>query len=592
MINNKYYMSLFFLLVLGFIGCEDPNEAALQSFLDAANVSSMGELLETEDLSLVDKQIVGIPSEISKLKKLKKLNLTNNKITELPRSILELPDLKLLILTGNPIKVNKAYLDILSELKKKGVTYFDHKGFDAEGFKQDKKNKDGLTREQIDEDSLQKMLNWDVKKASFPPFNVSKPEKRFINELQKMIADKKFSACIGIESASYFFEHVLPIYHIWPAPFCGVKGAERSEFNAKTLVEMGYPSSSIFLFYDQRNIRKFLEKSDHHVLWHVSNSFKIPELNKVKKLGELTHGIDTDGLFDEKYVKKPLTKPYMGGISLSFSRFSMENYEPISKIKDFYKLDPTKKTILYLGTIGEWEFLDPSIAPKFVYKHTFDALEDLSKKYNLIIRPHPLYSQPGYEDFWQKLTTKFTIAPNGYFRSFIPLYQVADVVIGTPSAGGSTATSRPDVPLVQLLPEKTWTPFGKDIFNMHAVVAANPEFTLNKQKAVMVSDKDIIHSGQPIVDAVERALNESKAVKKAKKAEKQKYFKAWFGCIDGYEEYRVILNYLRYYIPDMKKKDFTNLEAIYKTFPKYSNPAFDIYKGQQCNMWDLYNDWK
>lgn len=87
-------------------------------------------------------------------------------------------------------------------------------------------------------------------------------------------------------------------------------------------------------------------------------------------------------------------------------------------------------------------------------------------------------------------------------------------------------------------------------------------------------------------------MNESQAVKLAKKAEKQKYFRAWFGCIDGYEEYRVILNYLRPYIPHMKKKDFADLEAIYNTFPPYSNPAFDIYKGGQCRMWDLYDDWK
>lgn len=142
-------------------------------------------------------------------------------------------------------------------------------------------------------------------------------------------------------------------------------------------------------------------------------------------------------------------------------------------------------------------------APDYVYRHTLDALEELNKKYNLILRPHPLFAKPSYKDFWQMLATKFTIAPNGYFKSFIPFFQVADVVIGTPSAGGSTATSHPDVPLVQLLPERTWTPWGNAFLNMHAVVAANPNFKLNSQKAVMVSDKDILHSGQPIVDAVD-----------------------------------------------------------------------------------------
>lgn len=88
-------------------------------------------------------------------------------------------------------------------------------------------------------------------------------------------------------------------------------------------------------------------------MWYVDNTFDFPDWDKVIKLPALSHGIDTDHLFDRKYIDHPLSESYMNFISLLFSRYDFYNYEPIDLVKNFYKIDPNEKSVLYLGTIGQ-----------------------------------------------------------------------------------------------------------------------------------------------------------------------------------------------------------------------------------------------
>lgn len=62
----------------------------------------------------------------------------------------------------------------------------------------------------LDQALIEKMLTWDVHKAVQPNFPFSKEERKFISTFQTILKDKKFFACYGIESSTYFLNMSYP----------------------------------------------------------------------------------------------------------------------------------------------------------------------------------------------------------------------------------------------------------------------------------------------------------------------------------------------------------------------------------------------
>jgi hypothetical protein len=373
----------------------------------------------------------------------------------------------------------------------------------------------------------------------------SAEEKKFINALAATLEKNHSDICYYTENASYFLEHTVPLHHVYPGKFCGTP-SEKHATNIGLLKRAGFKDQDFREFVDEAAIRRYLTTGNNAVVACSGTA-----LGKVSpRFTVLSHGIDAESLYLDNQTLDPQKSPATE-ISLLFTKFNETTYARPEEITRFYRADSQRKTVLFLPTIGIWEMTD-SEAPLEVRTKVLEGLLALKQEYNVIVRPHPL-TGPETMNFYRK---NFVIAPQGRFPSFVPLYDVADVIIATPSGGGSTATSRPEKPIILLRPRK----FHDGSVNMDAISSRNSKFTLNETNTVLQRDFDI-----DLPARVDEALSDPETAKKI--AKRKDYFKQWFGCIDGYEDYRIFIKKI---LPVLRIPT-GELEGIYKTFPLYKN---------------------
>ena len=230
-------------------------------------------------------------------------------------------------------------------------------------------------------------------------------------------------------------------------------------------------------------------------------------------------------------------------LSLLFTRFNQETWNYEKDILDFYKINKKKKTVFFGTTVGAMEFLDER-SP--VRQEIINQLLALKKHYNIILRPHPLL---GAETL-AILRKNFILAPFSQYVSFVPFYSVSDIVVGSVGAALMSATSHPKLPIVLLRPTKTWD----GSVELDKTAHVNEGLVLGHTTAVVQTEKNL-----NLKHAIETAFDHND--QKQEEARK-KYFHYWFGCIDGYENYRIILRIL-----DKNKIPISDLLSAYKKFP-------------------------
>ena len=400
--------------------------------------------------------------------------------------------------------------------------------------------------------TYQRLVNWSSNKKETPNYQVTTQEQRFIDQVSDIMKTQGNKIIYSIEAPLYFYEHAMSLYHILPGAFCGDIKSKQSINNAKILVERGFGIENIFLFHNTNYIYQYLKENESFMYVVVGDGYSWGGSDDIKaSIIHLSHGIDNDSVFSgDVDVLSPDTCPEQDH-SLVFTRYNesqITNCKDI--IKSFYKIDPNKKTILYIGTVGKVEFIEEEAPPR-VSEKTFSDLVALRKKYNVVVRPHPLLPNKSME----KLKSEFIIAPQDKFLSFMPFFDIADIVIATPSAGGSlAAASRPEIPLILLLPTVTWD--GER--NTEKLQKANSNLLLSNSNAIMQNEKSI-----DLVKAVEEAFHDPHKNERINK--RKEYFKYWFNCIDGYEDYRTIMRNLEEYV----KVDVSILKDLYKDFPEY-----------------------
>lgn len=374
----------------------------------------------------------------------------------------------------------------------------------------------------------------------------SAQELNFIVKLKKLTMEKGIKVCYYLGTPSYFIEHLVPLYHVLPARFCGEKNSELVQKNRDLLLAKGFPNFDIEIFDDMEGIEKFLDESPNHFLISISG---VRLERGHSNYFQLTHGVDQDHLYYHGSMDyKPGVRP-TDDMAMIFTKFNEFNAPTDAEISAYYKLDKTKKTILYLPSEGFMEFFDKD-APEEVRNKTFADLLALKKQYNMIVRPHPLL--PSY--YLNRYRENFIIAPPGVFPSFVPFYKSADLVLSAPTAGATGATSRPELPLVVIRPRIQWT---EHRVNLDEVLEKYKDIVLDEGKCIVQKDVNI-----DLVAKVYEAFNDPNSEEKI--AARKKHFATWFACIDGYEDYRIFLEKI------LKSKiDTAPLLDIYKTFPIY-----------------------
>lgn len=151
----------------------------------------------------------------------------------------------------------------------------------------------------------------------------------------------------------------------------------------------------------------------------ISDGWSLQEWNKIYDIF-LCHGVN-----DEREIKKRFKgKTYVMGYP-RYDRHFSEDID-LNGIRREFNLSETKKTILWMPTLGE----EYSSIPLFA-----ESLSTISRKYNIIVRPHPFsfVKEKEYISLLEKLN--FNI-DRDVLRDMNELFGVADVVLadngGTP----------------------------------------------------------------------------------------------------------------------------------------------------------------
>jgi hypothetical protein len=412
------------------------------------------------------------------------------------------------------------------------------------------------------EEQLQDLLNWQYSPDMSPAYDETFEETAFKQELQKVLKEEDFKFCYSVNLPNYFILHVLPYFHVLPGPLCGVskhapfRNFETPESMRELLEKRGY-SPKIFQIVSSYDVlKKFMEGSKKHV---VVGALRLPFSSDPHTMFIVSHGVDEDQVY---YSAQQLdsTPRKSETSSLLFTRFVEKTLSASPEdLKSYYQLDPTKQTIFYTGTYGPWEFLEVGVAPEHTWKKTYQGLMALKNNYNIIYRPHPQLADATLD----LLRKDLIIAPSSRFPSFAPFYDVADLVIGPISSTTSAATSRPNLPMVLLRPTVSWpwglgsgAAFEKEIYQVAETAKKNKGFVLGEDTCVVQDENNV---------DLATAVNEAFATNTSARIDsRKKYFNYWFGCIDGYEEYREIITFL-----EGQGVNMASLKDLYRKFPVY-----------------------
>lgn len=151
----------------------------------------------------------------------------------------------------------------------------------------------------------------------------------------------------------------------------------------------------------------------------ISDGWSLASWNSIYDIF-LCHGVNDEREISKRFNGKALVMGYP-----RYDRFFAEEVD-LSDIKREFGISQSKKTVLWMPTLGG----DYSSIPLFA-----EPLATLIKKYNIIVRPHPLsfLQEKEFINLLEKLN--FNIDRNA-LRDMNELYGVADVVLvdngGTP----------------------------------------------------------------------------------------------------------------------------------------------------------------
>ena len=227
--------------------------------------------------------------------------------------------------------------------------------------------------------------------------------------------------------------------------------------------------------------------------------------------------------------------------------------------------------------------------------------------YNVLYAPHPLsVNHQKHRDKCRTLKAKgIAIAEADVYPSKLPLWAVADVIVGATGGAFHGAAFFPEKPLVLFRPStymtnrmcahSAWWPHRHDLLmgDKEAVV-----FTEHKPN---------------LVQAVATALRRNRASEHMTEA-REKYFERWHGQVDGYEDYRFAICLLQdimargsdtRIVRQRFEQQLQRLRQVYMSLPRYRGrrlvepsreacalilPGACLYQSSQvAELWNLHS---
>ena len=376
-------------------------------------------------------------------------------------------------------------------------------------------------------------------------------EQNFIKAIKNIGLSNNINVCYLIEGFIYIVDHLIPLFHVFPGPMVCLNIEEN--IVAQYLINRKGFSKALFIEADKNVLKKYLNQSPTNLVVSCSGN-ALSELRQEDHPNYvvLTHGIDEDYVYRKKIQLDELPIPEKW-ISLVFSKFN-RSFIHDNRLNNI-DLDPKKKTIMFSGTIGlPGDFLNVGKTPKKIWKKLLNELDQCTKKYNVIVRPHPKLKEKSIKEI-EKKHNIILIKPLDY-PFYLPFVHKVDVIIGPPTGVLCGSTYYSEKPLIVLRPDVSWN--GSDNAKTSKM---NGSLMLSPATCIFVNEHTYMDTS--LMNLVEKAL-ENNLENKQRIVARKNYFKYWFGNIDGYEDYKTWIKILKQYL----KINTAELEALYNQFPK------------------------
>lgn len=352
--------------------------------------------------------------------------------------------------------------------------------------------------------------------------------------LQTFIDAANLTVAYLLSPYIYTADHLLPLLCALPGPIIRITDLPRNDDLELILEIFGIPLESIQertseQVQDLVTSGKYLVVAcnDDILDWwsHPFGAF-LGRMNTYRNTITVSHGIDEDQLWRTISSSKTYHRDNTSGASNNLSGYEEYPYPSLlfsetaarirpeqygnAAVTQNSKIDRNKKTVLFLC------------------KETCDRMQsqdarDLSRHFNLVISPHPKYKDDNALRL-PKWAEDYVVDAPDEFPLAVPLIGVADVVIGQPSGLMSLATHTPTKKLIVL----SLSPPGTDIASFKTPV-------LNNETAHVLYQRP-----QNWTSTIYEALADTES-NRGREQNRASYFTSWFGCIDGYEDYRLLM---------------------------------------------------
>jgi hypothetical protein len=411
--------------------------------------------------------------------------------------------------------------------------------------------------------------------------SVSEDESKFIKLARDFAEDYKVQFAFMMCCDGSVWEHLVPIFHILPGKILlpdNTSTLMRSLLRTNNYAGLsnsiassrGLEESDIIY---HRDVFGWLKQKPRHVVLHTVPESQIPNMNFAIMPGASDrfflqpHGYDDDHLWDERsrLVRTWKNRRFP---SVWFSNFLQTHAlaKPQLYLNELPNFDKSKKTVLYLSSYSDTchynSFLSKSSSRgtcKTGYDGVVEGLNLLTKNYNVIVRPHPRVLDEdfkGVENF-QKICSKCIIDDykNGF--SIGETAKLSDVVVIEPSSMAFQVIQHaPEAQILLMLKDEKRYACIKD--------------TVMNDDMATIYWPDAHRNGFGLLKAVDNIKRPTPEMVKARK----EWFQAYQGDIDGFEEYRVVLQMFRALdcggaCKDMQE-DITNMEELLGKFSNIS----------------------
>ena len=450
---------------------------------------------------------------------------------------------------------------------------------------------------------------------------------KFSRSLQVVVAETGIQPVYVVESPSYFVEHLMPLFLAVPGWIALVHGGKYSRASAEILIErFGFPLSSMILVNQEA-----LFTEDSKALLLACTGPTSPgsigdRWASFDRAITLPHGVDEDPTYcnnhrldasqppeswrdlKHTHVAHALTRAHFGGTRAAV----------LEELRSTMHLDPSRQTILYISTVGDFEFLDPK-GPPGLAQRVWEALLRLKSEFNVMVSLHPLLTSNtapvlalpppgrtrkeraaaarkalhtqaecaadklanngmfptsasagpgscGQMSLQAALHSQGMLVPSDKYLSFMPLLDQADIVIAPVSSGGKGAVLHsPAKPLVLLRPQRAW-----DGTDAAGVASRNDGLVLGEDTAEVLDEDmqpaDLVFAVKhELLAHADHDLNQpGAAYGAARVAARKAHRQFWFGDVDGYEDLRTWLALLSFNVEGFRSsKAMAGLAALY-----------------------------